>query len=157
MSSSGSSARASRGDPPVDPRGARFAATLTSVVLALVLLSGSGWLLAAQAAVFALGAIAGMRFSPYAMLYRVLLAPRLRPPAEWEDAAPLRFAQGMGLAFAAAGTLGYLAGIPALGVTATALALAGAFLNAAFGLCLGCELYTLIVRLKNHNRQGATV
>ena len=41
---------------------------------------------------------------------------------------------------------------------ATAFALAAAFLNAAFGFCLGCEMYALIVRFrKNHNhQQGAT-
>ena len=62
------------GDPPVDPRGVRFSAAVTTVVLALVLLSGSAWLLAAQAVVFALGAFAGLRFSPYSVLYRALVA-----------------------------------------------------------------------------------
>lgn len=155
MSPSDPSARPDR-DPPVDPRGVRFAAALTTVVLALVLLSGSGPLLAAQAVVFALGAFAGLRFSPYPVLYRALLAPRLGPPAEREEAAPVRFSQLVGLVFAVVGTAGYLAGITALGVVATAFALAAAFLNAAFGFCLGCETYTLIARMKNTNQQGAS-
>jgi len=67
-------------DPPLDPRGVRFAAILTTIVLALVLISGSGWLAAAQALVFALAAFAGMRFAPYAVLYRKAIAPRLGPP-----------------------------------------------------------------------------
>ena len=131
----------------VDVRGPRFGAWITVAVLAVVLLTGSGVLLALQAVVFALGAFAGLRYAPYGVLYRVLVAPRLAPPTEFEDAAPPRFAQGVGFVFAAVGTLGYLAGIPALGHTATALALIAAFLNAAFDYCLGCQLYLLITRL----------
>ena len=130
----------------VDPRGPRFAATLTSVVLAVVLITSSGWLLAAQAVVFALGAFAGLGRSPYGWLFRTLVRPRLRPPTELEAAAPPRFAQGVGLGFAVVGTLGYLTGTTWLGMAATGLALAAAFLNAAFGYCLGCEMYLLLRR-----------
>jgi Domain of unknown function (DUF4395) len=153
LSASGSAAR---GDPPVDPRDVRFGAVLTSAVLALVLLSSSGWLLAAQAVVFALGTFAGPRFSPYAVVYRVLIAPRLGLPARREDAAGVRFAQGVGLVLTAVGAVGYLAGLPVLGGGATVLVLGAALVNAAFGVCLGCELHPLTVRSKNH-KQGATV
>ncbi|WP_329561886.1 DUF4395 domain-containing protein [Kitasatospora sp. NBC_01266] len=125
----------------VDPRGPRFAAALTSLVLAAVLITGSGALLAGQALVFALGALAGLRYSPYGWLYRVLVQPRLGPPAEWEDARPPRFAQSVGLLFALLGTVGYLGGADWLGLAATGCALAAAFLNAAFDYCLGCEVY----------------
>jgi hypothetical protein len=134
-------------DPPVDPRGPRFAAWVTTAVLAAVIVTGSGWLLAAQAVVFALGAFAGLRYAPYSILFRTLVAPRLAPPATREAAAPLRFAQGVGFVFAAAGAIAYLAGIPVLGTLAAVFALVAAFLNAAFGLCLGCETYLLIRRL----------
>ena len=130
----------------VDPRGPRFAATLTTVVLAAVLISGNGWLLALQTLVFALGALGGLGRSPYGWLYRTLVRPRLGPPAELEDAAPPRFAQGVGLAFALVGTVGYLVGPDWLGLVATACALAAAFLNSAFGYCLGCEVYLLLRR-----------
>jgi Domain of unknown function (DUF4395) len=128
-------------DPPVDPRGPRFAAWVTSLVLAVVLLTGSAWLAAAQAAVFALGAFAGLRFSPYAALYRLLIAPRLAKPTELEAAAPVRFAQGVGFVFAVLAAVGYATGLTVLGVVATALALGAALLNAAFGVCIGCEIY----------------
>lgn len=130
----------------VDPRGPRFAATLTTLVLAAVLISGNGWLLALQTLVFALGALGGLGRSPYGWLYRTLVRPRLGPPAELEDAAPPRFAQGVGLAFALVGTVGYLVGPGWLGLVATACALAAAFLNSAFGYCLGCEVYLLLRR-----------
>ena len=131
----------------VDPRGPRVGAAITTVVLAAVLLTGSGWLLVAQAVVFATGAFAGLRFAPYGVLYRRLVQPRLEPPATLEAEAPPRFAQAVGFGFAAVGAIGYLSGLTPLGVVATAFALVAAFLNAAFDYCLGCEVHLRIVRL----------
>ncbi|MEU1236548.1 DUF4395 domain-containing protein [Micromonospora aurantiaca] len=130
----------------LDPRGPRFAAVLTTVVLAIVLVTGSGLLLLAQAVVFALTAL-NPRVGPYGLLFRALAAPRLDPPAELEPVAPVRFAQVVGLVFSVVGAAGWFAGLPALGLVATGAALAAAFLNAAFGLCLGCEAYLTIRRL----------
>jgi len=118
---------------PLDPRGPRFAAGVTAVVLVLVLVTGSGWLALAQTLAFAVGSY-DVRRQPYALLYRWLVQPRLGPPAELEDPAPVRFAQRVGFVFLAVATVGYLSGATAVGVTATALGLAAAFLNAAFGL-----------------------
>lgn len=130
----------------LDPRGPRFAATVTSVVLVVVLATGWGWLALAQAVVFAVTA-ADPRRGPYALAYRHLVAPRLGPTAEREDAAPVRFAQLVGFFFLAVASIGYLSGAPALGLIFTAFGLLAAFLNAAFGLCLGCEAYLAARRL----------
>jgi hypothetical protein len=133
--------------PQIDPRGARFAATVTTLLLAAALLTAPSavtvGLLAVQAAVFAVGATAGVQRTPYAWVFRTVLRPRLGRPTELEDAAPPRFAQAVGLVFAVVALAGYLAGADLLGSVATGLALAAAFLNAAFGFCLGCELYLL--------------
>ncbi|MFJ8204020.1 DUF4395 domain-containing protein [Micromonospora chalcea] len=137
----------------LDPRGPRFAAVLTTVVLAVVLVTGSGLLLLAQAVVFALTAL-NPRLGPYGLLFRVLVAPRLDPPAELEPVAPVRFAQLVGLVFSVVGAAGWLAGLPALGLAATGAALAAAFLNAVFGLCLGCEAYLTIRRLAGRPLAG---
>jgi hypothetical protein len=131
----------------VDPRGPRFGAAVTTAVLAIVLVTGSGWLLTAQAVVFAIGAFAGLRYAPYGLVYRFAIRPRIGPPAELEAEAPPRFAQGVGLAFAVVGAVGYLTGVTALGIVATAAALVAAFLNAFFGFCLGCEVYLLARRV----------
>lgn len=139
----------------MDPRGPRFAATVTTVVLAVVLVTGWWPLLAAQTVVFAIGAFAGLRPAPYSVLYRLLVAPRLRPTTEREDAAPLRFAQAVGFAFALVGTLGYTTGLTTLGVVATAFALFAALLNAAFNFCLGCEMYLLIRRFTPRTEQAS--
>ncbi|WP_326567016.1 DUF4395 domain-containing protein [Amycolatopsis rhabdoformis] len=132
--------------PAVDPRGPRFAAIITTVVLAVVLVTQWWPLLAAQTVVFAIGAFVGLKPAPYSLLYRALVAPRLGPPTEREDAAPLRFAQAVGFVFALVGTVGFIAGVAPLGVIATAFALFAAFLNAAFNFCLGCEMYLLLKR-----------
>lgn len=131
----------------VDPRGPRFGAGVTTAVLAAVLITADGWLLAAQALVFAIGAFGGLRFAPYGLLFRALVRPRLAPSAQLEAEAPPRFAQGVGFAFAVVGSVGYLGGVPALGVVATAFALGAAFLNAAFDFCLGCEVHLRLTRL----------
>ncbi|MCU1607570.1 MAG: hypothetical protein JWP46_4035 [Modestobacter sp.] len=125
----------------VDVRGPRFGAWITTAVLAVALLTGNGWLVAAQAAVFAVGAFAGLRRAPYGVLFGTLVAPRLGPVREREPEAPPRFAQLVGLVFAGVGAAGYLLGVPILGAVATGLALVAALLNAATGFCLGCELY----------------
>ena len=137
----------------IDPRGPRVAALITTVVLAVVLITGSVWLLAFQALVFAVASVFGLRYSPYGLLYRRLIRPRLGPPSELEAEAPPRFAQGVGLVFALAGVAGYAANLVWLGRAATALALVAAFLNGVFGFCLGCEMYLLIKRLRP-GRQG---
>ncbi|HEX2176485.1 MAG TPA: DUF4395 domain-containing protein [Nocardioidaceae bacterium] len=130
----------------VDPRGQRFAAAVTTLVLAAVLVTENVWLLAFQAAVFATGAVAGVRRSPYAVAFARVVRPRLGPPAHTEAPQPPRFAQAVGLLFAVVALAGFGSGLAVLGLAATALALAAAFLNAAFGFCLGCEMYLLIRR-----------
>ena len=125
----------------IDPRGLRLAAWATTLVLAVVLLTSSVWLLAAQAVVFALGT---RGLNPYALFWKRFL--KRTPAPSLEPAAPPRFAQAVGLVFAVVGVLGFAAGAPLLGLIATAGALSAAFLNAAFGICLGCELYLIIRR-----------
>ena len=135
--------------PGIDPRGPRVAASLTSLTLAVVLVTPqplAGLLLAAQAAVFAIGATRGVQHTPYALLFRSAIRRRLEPPTELEDPRPPRFAQGVGLVFAGVGLIGFLAGSSVVGLVATGLALIAALLNAVFGLCLGCELYLILRR-----------
>jgi hypothetical protein len=140
----------------IDPRGPRFGAWITTVVLAVVLLVSSstnaaGVLLAVQAVVFALGS---QGRSPYAVVFKKYVRPRLAPPDELEDEAPPRFAQTVGLGFAVAGALSFFAGVRLAGQVFTGLALVAALLNAAVGLCLGCELYLIYKR--STSSKGAT-
>ena len=132
----------------IDPRGPRFGALITMVVFAIVLITGNVWLLAAQAVVFAIGALLGLRYSPYGLLSKWLVRPRLGPPSELEAAAPPRFAQAMGLVIAIIGIVGFAVGLRPLGLAAAGLGLVAAVLNGVFGLCLGCEVYLMLRRAR---------
>ena len=140
--------------PQVDVRGPRFAAWVTTAVLIAALLVSAvspiaaAVILGVQAVVFAIGAIGGPRKHPYGRIFATFIAPRLAPVSEKEPVAPLKFAQLVGLLFAIAGFVGFATGITALGLGATAFALLAAFLNAAFGICLGCQIYPLVARLR---------
>ena len=144
----------STGPAQVDVRGPRFAAWVTTVVLLAVLIVSAlstvaaTILLAAQAVVFAIGALRGPRQHPYGLIFSTFVAPRLSPVTEREPMPPLKFAQLVGFIFAVVGVAGFALGVPLLGVIATAFALFAAFLNAAFGICLGCQLYPLVARLR---------
>lgn len=187
----------------IDPRGPRFAAGITSLLLLVavflgltglstsrlsgtgasfgwfayqplsgaMLVSGDGWavqavsigaraldpafLLLLGIALLFLWAVLSPRTAPWGVLYRKAVQPRLTPPPELEDPRPPRFAQGVGLVVVGVGLLLHLAGVPwALPVTAAA-AFVAAFLNAVFGLCLGCQLYLLLQRAGLVGRRGA--
>jgi hypothetical protein len=135
----------------IDPRGPQFNAMLTSVVLALTLLTAPDTagivLLAVQAALFATAVAFGVQRTPAAFLFKQFVRPRLAAPTHLEAPEPPRFAQAVGLLFAVVGLVGYLSGLPLLGAIATGFALVAALLNAVFGFCLGCEIYLLIRRV----------
>lgn len=132
----------------VDPRGVRFTAAITSVILCVGLLTQSWRVMAVQTVLFALCAFVGLRLNPWGSLYRQAVRPRLTPldPAAREPQAPVRFSQGVGFVFALLATIGYLAGWTPFGVVANVVALVAALLNAVFGFCLGCRLYLVIQR-----------
>jgi len=134
----------------VDPRGPRFGAAVTTVVLAAVLVLGPSAglpLLIVQTFAFGAGSLLGLRYQPYGWIFRRFVRPRLGAPAELEDERPPRFAQSVGLLFAAVALVGAFAGLPAVFYVATGFALIAATLNAVFDFCLGCELYLLGRRL----------
>jgi hypothetical protein len=138
----------------VDVRGPRFAAWVTTVVIVATLVvsafseAGAAVVLGLQAVVFAVGAWRGPRQHPYGLIFQRLVAPRVGPVTEKEPAPPLKFAQLVGFVFAVVGVIGFATGIPLLGMIATGFALVAAFLNAAFGICLGCQLYPLVARYR---------
>ena len=136
----------------IDPRGPRFVAGITAVLAITVLLLGTGTaalvVLAVLVASFALGAVRGPGATWQGWVFRRFVRPRLAAPDELEDPRPPRFAQLVGLVISGVGLVLALAGVEAAIPVAAALVLIASFLNAAFGLCLGCELYLLGLRLR---------
>jgi hypothetical protein len=132
----------------IDVRGPRFSATLTVIVLAIALATQNVWVLALQGVVFAIGAIRGPQFTPYAFIFKRIVKPRLRGEVVTEDSRPPQFAQSVGFIFALVGLLGAAIGSVAVFSVAVGFALAAAFLNSVFNYCLGCEMYLLVLRIR---------
>ncbi|MFI8633491.1 DUF4395 domain-containing protein [Microbacterium sp. NPDC077663] len=174
----------------IDPRGPRFAASVTSVLLLIATLlallgsstahtdAGFGWLSPLGGGMFIvpisgwvlpftplpmrildlgflavlviallfLWGVVSPRTAPWGVVYRRLIQPRLAPPVDLEDPRPPRFAQGVGLFVTTVGLLLHLLGVPLALPIAAALAFMAAFLNAVFGLCLGCQLWLILQR-----------
>jgi hypothetical protein len=130
----------------IDARGPRFSASITALVLATALVTQNKWVLVAQGLVFLIGATRGPQFTPYGLIFKNVIKPRLNKVAPTEDVRPPKFAQAVGFVFALVGTIGAFAGADIVFTVATGFALAAAFLNAAFNYCLGCEMYLLITR-----------
>ncbi len=147
----------------IDPRGPRFGAAITAVLLLVTVFLGlvapvaetlagrlvqPGFLLlAALTALFAWGAFAGIQRHPYGRFFAAVIRPRLAPPAETEEVAPPTFAQGVGFAVTLIGVVLHVLGVPLAVPVAAGAAFIAAFLNAAFGYCLGCQLYVLLLRV----------
>ena len=135
----------------IDVRGPRFSATLTVIVLAIALATQNVWVLAFQAVVFAIGAIRGPQFTPYAFIFKRVVKPQLRGEAVTEDSRPPQFAQSVGFGFAIVGLLGAAIGSVPVFSIAVGFALAAAFLNSVFNYCLGCEMYLLVLRIRTRS------
>jgi len=159
--------------PQIDPRGPRFGAGITSVLLLVTIGLGLGEgatqasladratqpsfvLLAILTGLFAWGAFAGIARHPYGIVFRAAVKPRLAPPEFLEAPEPPTFAQLIGFLVALTGIVLHLFGVPYGLIIAAGAAFVAAFLNAVFGLCLGCELYALLVRAKLIKGSAAT-
>ncbi|WP_136587924.1 DUF4395 domain-containing protein [Microbacterium hydrothermale] len=166
----------------IDARGPRFAASVTAALLlvatllslvgistgrddatgAWVLATASftdrladpGFLLVLVIALLFVWGVASPRTAPWGVLYRRVVQPRLSAPTDFEDPRPPRFAQGVGLFVTAVGLVLHLAGVPWALPIAAAMAFVAAFLNAVFGLCLGCQLYLVLQRAGVIGRRG---
>lgn len=138
-----------RGAVLIDARGPRYSAGLTTLVLSFALITQSNYVITFQLIVFLSAVLFGLRRSIYGIFYRNLIQPRLKGVAPSEDERAPRFAQLIGLVFAALALAGGLSGNSALFLIATSAALGAAFLNAAFGFCLGCKMYLIGVRIKS--------
>ena len=132
----------------IDSRGPRLSAAITTAVLATALATNNLWVVIAQAIVFAIGAFRGPQFTPYALIFKTIVKPRLKSAVITEDVRPPQFSQSVGLIFALVAIAGSITGISGLFVVAVSFALAAAFLNAAFNFCLGCEMYVVLLRLR---------
>jgi hypothetical protein len=156
----------------IDPRGPRFAAGITSVLLLVGVflalqgpatdpastlaerLTGPGFLVLTVVALLFVWGVASPTTSPWAVLFRTVVRPRLAPPTDLEDPRPPRFAQGVGLVVVGLGLVLHIVGVPWALPVAGAAAFVAAFLNAVFAFCLGCQIYLALTRAGIIRPQG---
>ena len=160
--------------PGIDPRGPRFTASITAVLLLTTIALGVGSaasvpslsiaeratqpsfiILALFVLIFAWSASQGVAKHPFGLFYKKVIRPRLAAPTELEDPIPPTFAQGIGFVITLAGAVLHLVGVPYALVIAASFAFIAAFLNAVFAYCLGCQIYLLLVRARILGRRDA--
>ncbi len=129
----------------VDENAARFTALFTVVLVAVAVATGWIWIYAALGVDFALRSRIRSRRSPLAFLaQRLVRALGLTPRIT--DAGPKAFAAKLGLLFSVSafvfGVLGYPLVASAVAITLGACAALEAFV----GFCVGCLMYSVLVR-----------
>ncbi|MCU1526509.1 MAG: hypothetical protein JWP75_272 [Frondihabitans sp.] len=152
------------GEKGIDPRGPRFGAGITAVLLlvtiAVGLLGGFSLpstlagriarpefiILAVVAVSFGWGTFAGVRRHPYGRFFAAVIRPRLAPPSHLESPKPPTFAQTIGFVITLVGLLLQIVGVPGGLIALAAVAFIAAFLNSVFDYCFGCQVYVLLVR-----------
>jgi Domain of unknown function (DUF4395) len=131
----------------IDARAPRFNQATIGVLSVVALLTGWWWLLALLALQLIVGLRFGRRFCLACVAYFRFVQPRFGE-GPVEDARPPRFANLVGAVVLSAATLAYLAGFPVVGAVLGGVVATLALLAAATGLCVGCELYKLLARVR---------
>jgi hypothetical protein len=139
----------------LDPRGPRFGAGITSVLMVLVIyfslapetIDIAFGIMAFAVLMFTFGSLLGPAKHPYSYLYKYTLRKFLKDPTELEAPKPVHFAQVVGLIVTGTGFLLHILAVPNALPVAAAAAFIAAFLNAVFAYCLGCQMYLGLKRL----------
>ena len=128
----------------IDPRGQRFGAGVSAIVLAIALLRGIPWLAVLVGVNLGLSSAFGTRlFLPGRLWPSIRRALRLGPPAEPEHEYPPRFAQALGATFLGLAALAFVVGASTLGWLLVIAVAALQTVLAATGICIGCRMYFL--------------
>jgi hypothetical protein len=131
----------------IDSRAPRTVQAVIGSLALVAFVADLEWLVAVLALQLAVGLTIGRRFCLPCLLYFEVIQPRFGE-GRIEDARPPRFANLVGMVFLGAATLSFLLGAPTLGWTLTLVVAALALLAATSGLCVGCELYLWLARLR---------
>jgi hypothetical protein len=127
----------------IDPRGHRFGAGVSALLLVGAFLSGTIWLVAAVLLSIGVSAAFGLRFSIYGVAWRRIAKALALPKVEPEHEYPPRFAQVLGSVALILALVAFALGATTI-AWSFALAVAGLqTLLATTGYCLGCRLYFL--------------
>jgi hypothetical protein len=132
---------------PVNDYAARTVATVVFVLCVAAIAFRQPWLLVPLAYGFWARVATGPTLSPLGQLATRVVAPRLPVDPKPVPGPPKRFAQGIGVLFSSTAViLSFGFGLSTAAWVVTGLLAAAAFLEAAFGLCLGCRTFALLMK-----------
>lgn len=132
---------------PVNEYAARTVAAGVVLLSVATIALDQPWLLFVIAYGFWARVLSGPRFSPLGQLATRVVVPRLGREPKLVPGPPKRFAQGMGVAFSSTSlVLWYGFGEHAAAFVVLGMLVGAAFLEAAFGVCLGCRVFGLLMK-----------
>ena len=148
----------------IDPRGHRFGAGVSALLLILSVALNAPLLVLAAFLSIATSAAFGLRYSIYGAAWRRIVRLARLGPAEPEHEYPPRFAQVLGSTALTIGLVGFAVGLPVVGWVFALAVAALQTLLAVTGYCLGCRLYFLrwwvpdvVTRIWTRNTRGAAL
>ena len=131
---------------PVNDVAARTVATGAVLMALAVAVLGWGWVLVPLTYGFVARVLAGPRVSPLGLFATKVVAPRLPQYEKLVPGPPKRFAQAVGVTFTATASVLWIAGAPTAARVVAGILAGAAFLEAAFGFCLGCKVFGLLMK-----------
>ena len=131
---------------PVNDVAARTVATGAVLMALAVAVLGWGWVLVPLTYGFVARVLTGPRLSPLGQFATKVVAPRLPQHEKLLPGPPKRFAQGIGVAFTVTASVLWLAGASTAARVVVGMLAGAAFLEAAFGFCLGCKVFGLLMK-----------
>jgi hypothetical protein len=132
---------------PVNEVSARLVAGGVVVMSLLTIGFNLKWATAVIAYGFVARVLTGPTLSPLGQLMTRIVTPRLHVAARPVAGPPKRFAQGIGVGFSVTALVLTILGSWGAAQIVLGLLAAGALLESAFGLCLGCKAFALLIRL----------
>ena len=133
---------------PVNDYAARTVATGVVLMCVAAMVLRQPWILGPLAYGFWARVLSGPRFSPLGQLATRVVAPRLPWAPKLMPGPPKRFAQAIGVVFSTTAlVLWFGFGLAGATWVVVAMLAAAAFLEAAFGICLGCKGFALLMRI----------
>ena len=129
----------------INEKAARTVAAVVALTGVIALATGAHWLLIPLAYGFWARVLTGPTLSPLAQLASKVIAPRLGEPRDVAG-PPKRFAQGMGAAMTTLGVIALAFGWTTPATVLLALLVVAATLESVFALCLGCKVFSGLMR-----------
>jgi hypothetical protein len=131
---------------PVNETSARLVASGVVVQAIAFMAIRQGWVLIPLVYGFIARVLTGPRLSPLGRVVTQVITPRLLGEHRQVPGPPKRFAQGIGVVFTVGATISWLTGAHGLAFSLIAGLTGAAFLEAAFGVCLGCVVFNRLMR-----------